>query len=610
MFTVRIPTLYTHSPHQFWLLTNDPAHTDHPSHAIATLLLSLPDVTAAPARLLLGSMAVLQSRTIDLAIARSLFNCSASQYSPSSAITFRAAIAALRNHSLVELDPDADQIRVSSILLEAAYSAFDHSERLEYITNALTTFSAIFRDCGDELEILLRSPHLLMGLAEQLQSEDISTPETFDLLEEIAINLHSQGDLSHAAQLYEQITTQAIDQDPDSSRSVVRSSIGLALIHALSGDHNKALSCAQSGLTLAGRLPGNTIEHNQQSTRDLARVYFMCGEISIARTLLEKLLRQHQSQPTSNPHDIAQLLNDIGKTHGRDGDPGKALEYYKLAHNEWDHSPDHIGVISTINNIGHAHLQLGQFSRSLKYLTDAKRRWRRALGNLHPDTADTYNTLGLLYYQQGRLRRAEVYYTRALRGYTTSFGPDHPKAALTAGNLSLVSLACGDINGALLKAHHAHQIFSALPSPHPDDLCRSTINLSLILREIGQQDAGTTLLRNALNSAPQGAWKNAHLAQLHHHLSLFAPDPSSAAALRHARSSVRHRGKAYTRDSVEVAIGLIGFAHVRLARGEHDHATRILAHLHKTHCSTSALPSFVSEELRRLQQVLAAIPRQ
>jgi len=214
---------------------------------------------------------------------------------------------------------------------------------------------------------------------------------------------------------------------------------------------------------------------NARGVLDLAR-----GNLPEARTRDEQALAV--AEPVLGPDHVAVLttleqLGNVLRAQGSFADARKRFERV-LATRERIDGPNHPEVATAIDDLGNE-------SRSEGKLDDAKRLYDQALairiasfGPDHPAVAGSYNNLGTFYAEQGDLASARKYFDLAIASYEKIFGPNSVELARTVTNLGSALVALGQLDAAKAALERARSLYEIAIGP--DDL-----HVAYVISELG-----------------------------------------------------------------------------------------------------------------------------
>jgi tetratricopeptide (TPR) repeat protein len=99
---------------------------------------------------------------------------------------------------------------------------------------------------------------------------------------------------------------------------------------------------------------------------------------------------------------------------------------------------DHPDTIVLLHNVSSVLLEQGRFSEAEPYLREAIERAQRTLGDDHPQTMMLVDHLGVLLWKLGNASEAETVCRDAVQRMRRALGDEHPQTLTAIGNLTAV----------------------------------------------------------------------------------------------------------------------------------------------------------------------------
>ncbi|MEM9918057.1 MAG: tetratricopeptide repeat protein, partial [Bacteroidota bacterium] len=196
------------------------------------------------------------------------------------------------------------------------------------------------------------------------------------------------------------------------------------------------------------------------STRDSsdlleADLWYEEGKINEAQALYYKLLEK-----TDDPVFRAQLFNNIGACHYRQGDYFAALQQHlqSLTLRRQIYQGEHPDLADSYNNIGNCHFVLGDLSKALEYHLQALAMRQQLYQEDHLDVSISLMNTGNCYFQIGQLTEALQLHEAALEMREGLFGREHPRTASVLNALAKDHVAFGRFDRATDLLQEALQI--------------------------------------------------------------------------------------------------------------------------------------------------------
>ncbi|MFC8140332.1 FxSxx-COOH system tetratricopeptide repeat protein [Streptomyces paradoxus] len=184
----------------------------------------------------------------------------------------------------------------------------------------------------------------------------------------------------------------------------------------------------------------------------------------------------------------------------RRGLPRAAHDLSTVLHQVWsaDLGPDHPDTLTCAQYVGHATVDLGDFTKAHTVVEETFARRRLVLGEDHPDTLHSANDLGVTLIYLGEYAEARWMLEDVLGRRRRVLGEDHPDTLTSADNLSSTLGELGEYAEARRMLRDVlGRRRRVLGEDHPDTLT-SAGNLSSILRELGEYAEARPMLRDVL----------------------------------------------------------------------------------------------------------------
>ena len=227
------------------------------------------------------------------------------------------------------------------------------------------------------------------------------------------------------------------------------------------------------------------------------------GHEPTARTLLDQAARNIEYDLTQQSEVRARLLETIGRSYRRMGQPDRAVIYLtdaleiKLRAGANDAS---VGTIVT--ELAIALRDEGRMDEADKYFSQAREISGRLKGDGSEAHAKLLIDLSRLENMRGRTKQALDYANDALRLMRSLKGSEDPEVGAILIDMSSIMLWSDDLQGAEDVAREAVRVFRAVPTGYPD---RAMADRSLgdVLFHRGQLDEAALLLERARETQQQ-----------------------------------------------------------------------------------------------------------
>jgi len=224
------------------------------------------------------------------------------------------------------------------------------------------------------------------------------------------------------------------------------------------------------------------------------------GHEPTARVLLDQAARDIQSDLNQQPEIRAPLLEAIGRSYRRMGQPDRAVVYLQDALRLQETlpvgSPD-VGPVLT--ELATALREAGRNEESDRYLAKAQQIARESAGQGTVEHAQLLIDMGRLEKLRSNTTQALAYLNQALELTRMIKGPEDPKVGEILAEMSNIMVWSDDLAGAERTARHAVEIYKSVPELHPDRVM-ADYYLADILFYRGRIDEAAVLFDQALRA--------------------------------------------------------------------------------------------------------------
>ncbi|HEY4365606.1 MAG TPA: tetratricopeptide repeat protein [Steroidobacteraceae bacterium] len=225
------------------------------------------------------------------------------------------------------------------------------------------------------------------------------------------------------------------------------------------------------------------------------------GREPTARTLLDQAARHISSDLDEQPDVHARLLEAIGRSFRRMGQPDRAVAYLQDSLRVRQQAPgnDEAAVGSIVTEIAIALRQAGRTDESDRYFTEALEISRHAKDQRSVAHAQLLVDLGRLEKMRSNTKQALEHLTVALQLMREIKGPRDPEVGAILAEMSNILVWSDDLPGAERAAREAVSIYEVLPKTHPDRVM-ADYYLADILFYRGRINDAAALFERALDA--------------------------------------------------------------------------------------------------------------
>ena len=187
----------------------------------------------------------------------------------------------------------------------------------------------------------------------------------------------------------------------------------------------------------SGAINEKLSNENQHENYEPAMVLFQAARTKEIQTT-KAMQAAARWLPVDKDETRAHFLNETGLALLDAGkySQAKAPLARALAIREKVLGPEHLKVVTSLNNLALLYDNQGRYEEAAPLYQRALSIREKVLGPEHPDVATSLNNLALLYDVQGRHEEAEPLYQRALSIREKVLGSEHSHVAASLNNLA------------------------------------------------------------------------------------------------------------------------------------------------------------------------------
>lgn len=191
----------------------------------------------------------------------------------------------------------------------------------------------------------------------------------------------------------------------------------VASIDASLGNLESSRGLLEDVLAIETQLYGESSLEVASTLTRLSDVYSSLDDLQKCRELLERAIQIYESQRRKSgeykqPLDYSRNLSALGATYGSLGFKERSRDYiersFSILQSAAPTNPDEVearrftsDVASTLTDLGHAYLSLGETTPARRFLDMALNGHKNIHGDEHPEVVRTLTVLGIAYTMQG-----------------------------------------------------------------------------------------------------------------------------------------------------------------------------------------------------------------
>jgi tetratricopeptide (TPR) repeat protein len=300
------------------------------------------------------------------------------------------------------------------------------------------------------------TPHLLAQ--RHAVAEDLSRFEPWpELLNRAGSYLHARGASAQAIPLLRDtlaIYEKTLGAEDANTGTALNN---LALLLSDQGDLSGARQLYERALAIHEKTLGPEHPLTATTLNNLARLLADQGDHAAARPLYERALAIHEKTPGPRHPDTAASLGNLANMFRTTGDLAQARVLYERARSIYEEAlgPDHSTTAASLNDLANVLTDLGDFASAQVLYERALAICERTLGLEHPSTATSLNNLARLLADRLEFEKARPLYVRAAAIWEKTLGPEHPNTNRIRCNQARLLLTMGDAAAAFALGQSA-----------------------------------------------------------------------------------------------------------------------------------------------------------
>ena len=267
--------------------------------------------------------------------------------------------------------------------------------------------------------------------------------DTLISMNNLADTLGAQGDLAGARALQEQVLTVSRCVLGEEHPNTMSSMNNLAATLQAQGDLARAHALGEQALAVRHRVLGEEHPDTLTSMNNLATTLQAQGDLAGARALQEQALTVRGRVLGEEHPDTLISMNNLAVTLGDQGDlaGARALEKQALTVRRRVLGEEHPDTLTAMNNLAGTLGDQGDLAGARALEKQALAVRRRVLGEEHPNTLTAMNNLAITLWRCAERREAIELMTRIIDAYTAKLGIDHPTTRERMNNLAQMRAA-------------------------------------------------------------------------------------------------------------------------------------------------------------------------
>jgi len=324
--------------------------------------------------------------------------------------------------------------------------------------------------------------------------------DTLTSMNNLAGTLRSQGDLLGARKLQEQVLKiQQRVQGPEDPYTLVSMS-NLAGTLMSQGDLLGARKFEEQVLEIRQRVLGAENPDTLTSMHNLAVTLALQGDLSGARKLNKQVLEIRQRVLGAENPDTLLSMNNLAGTLNDQGDLSSARKLHErvLEIQQRVLGAENPDTLASMNRLAVTLYDQGDFSGARKLHEQVLEIRQRVLGAENPDTLISMNNLAEMLMSQGDFSGARKLHERVLEIQQRVLGAENPDTLASMNSIALTLTSQGDFSGARkLQEQVLEMRRRVLGAENPETLT-SMNNLAGTLNDLGDFSGARKLQEQVL----------------------------------------------------------------------------------------------------------------
>ncbi len=282
----------------------------------------------------------------------------------------------------------------------------------------------------------------------------------------------------------------------------------------------------------------------------LGVLYRRQGRLDEAEAMAVRAVALNEAAPERNPGNLSATISWLANLYNSQQRYEEAIAGHRRAleirRNE---EADNIGAIAeSLNNLGVALRQNGQFTEARPILLEAESLFTQAFGPQHPWVVGCWLNLAGIEEKLGQWQKAESLLMRASAAFLEMHGPNHARTLLARRALGALWSRWYRLDEALAHFESMLAGLEGQPEVNRLPIARVRTEIGLIHRKAGDLDRADTYLRRVLDTyVEQYGAEHAFTNRIRGFLALVTWDrgnvAEAAASFEHlAAESLRQRG--------------------------------------------------------------------
>jgi len=337
-----------------------------------------------------------------------------------------------------ELDDDETPAsRLQGVLNDAAGKlAEEDFGRRPAVQSALrAALGKVYRSFGDFGNAIFQ---LDAALKISRASHGPKSPESLQLMQELALALKFDGRIDEAEDLYRQALDMQRATLGAEDKTTIETMQNLALLCEDQGKFDEADALFEEALVAIADLDTVDPELLQGFMSNRAFMLEKRGESDASGKAYQSTLEKFEEVLPENHPQILITKSNLAEHFLRQGEYDRAQELFEQVIDAGRRvlGEDHTITLDAMNSLARVLDKQGRTDEAQRLFERTYDAQRRHLGDDHPKTLVTMHNLASLLIEKGELALAEAMLQRVLEHRQATFGPSHPEVLSTMNSLA------------------------------------------------------------------------------------------------------------------------------------------------------------------------------
>ncbi|KNZ82011.1 Nephrocystin-3, partial [Termitomyces sp. J132] len=347
--------------------------------------------------------------------------------------------------------------------------------------------------------------------AQQLQQQVVQAkreafgsghPDTIEAMDNLAVTLHSCGQLEKAKELKQQVLKVRTEAFESGHPLIIEAMASLAATLYSSGQLAKARKLMQDVFEARTKAFGSNHPDTINAAANLAVALYSSGQVEESKKLEEHVIKVRTEVLGSSHTDTITAMANFATSLNASGqlEKAKKLEQQVLKARTEAFGTNHPDTIQAMTNLAVTFHSSGQLEQANELMQQVLKARKEAFGTGHPDTIEAIANLATTLHTCGQLEQAKELKQQVLNIRTEAFGSNHPLTIEAMASFAASLSASGQLEEAKkLEEQVLRFRENTFGSSHPDTI-KAMVNHAITLHSIGHLEEAKELKQQVLKA--------------------------------------------------------------------------------------------------------------